>query len=306
MLGILIFLLLILAAWGIKFVPPYKQWQPILFGARLPYRLTEGVVWLPRWLFKYKEYPITEDQIIVLRDDQPAGRTQETIMTNNGVMAIIKNVSAFWYIKRSDDQPFSGWRKILRYIGWKPGQSLYNYTQIQDHIFTERVIQITLQELRKIIQTYPFQQLLGLILEGFESPSIDRETIIQTRSELNEKLKIAVNKETSQWGVEIRSILVGDIDPDETIKKAVEERNQALGHKQQTLVRMSADLERVKQVFELTKEEPTLENIVKVYATIRGLDNNRISAEQLGLLGDVLRNWAGKPSQPLINTLSAA
>ncbi len=304
---LILFLLFgLLVAWGIRFVPSQKQWLPIFLGKRLHIRLLEGPVWLPRWLYTYTEVPITENELVVLRDDQEPGRQSETIMTTNGVMVEIRNVSVFWSIKRQDDQPFKGWRKILSLLGWHPGNQLFDFTQIGDKIFTERIKTITLQEQRKHVQVYSFQELLGITLEGLDMPAADRDKVIATRSELHLKIAVAVNQETNRWGAEIYRVSIGDIDPDPVIKKALEEKTQALGHKMQVMVRLSADLERVKQLLELANQPATSENIMKAYELIRSLDNNRIGNEQLGLLADVFKRLAGRPVAEIIPKIAEA
>lgn len=290
-MGFLIFLFsfaALLTAWGLRSVPAGKQWLPVIFGKRIPKRLTEGLVWLPRWLFQYEEFDITEEEFHVLNDNKPGVQQNETIMTSNGVEVVVRSVVGYFTIARKDPD---GKRSWLRFLGWQSGYLLLAYSQVRGQDVINRVPPIILNGLRMLIPTYSFQELLGLSIDGLDMPPADRETIRTNRSSLQDQLIELALKHAQVWGLTITRITVGDIDPNKDLKQALQLKAKALLQRTALLIESDADAQRAKIVLKAGgNENPKPDELMDAIVRLRTLDNQRIAAENGGNLGRLAQN----------------
>lgn len=307
MLGILIIFILLLGAWGIRTVPQKKVWLPSIFKKRLLYRLTEGLVWLPRWIFDYEEFSILEEELVILGQDKNSGMDfgSETMTCSDGVTVILNKVAIFWQIVLKEE-PKAGWRKILRFLGWKPGIKLFDYSQIHSQDVGNRLRVNAADALRKLVKTYSSLQLTNISLEGdgIEISAGNRIQTLESVDEISRKLIEVLQRDVERWGIIIKQAPIGDIDPNPQVQKFLEARVEAQGHKAAIMVKMEADILRVIRILELSDVSKTFENVMEAYRRIRQLDNERIGNEQLGLIAGLIRNFAEpKAASPVANTL---
>lgn len=307
--SVLAILVIALIAIGARAFPKGKQSLAIIFGKRLGIRIGEGLGWWPRFLgFGLEEHSILEDEIVVIRDDQPDGRTHETIMTKNGVEVIVRNVSVFYSVARHDAvQPGGFLWAFAKLLGWEPGQDLLAYSQLADanesgekneivrkKKLSERIREIFLPALRVNVRAHRYQDLLGLTIEGENAPPIDQTIVDTTTDQLTETLLVAVQKRAHASGVTITLVLIGDIDPPQVIKDSLLAQAVAVGEKAAALVRFDAIEVIIGGLLKLAKvENPSLEQVTSLYAEIRGKDNAQLAAMKTGDLGRILQNLAG-------------
>lgn len=297
-----IVILVLLVAWGLRIVPKGKQWLPIFLGKRLDKRYPEGLVWLPRWIFTYEEYDIREQEFYAL-DDSLKGRQQETIMTTNGVEVIVRKVIVYYSISRQDGTEFTGWRKILRFFGCKPGMLLFKFSQVGGQDALNRLPQIVLQGLRTLIPPFRFQDLLGLSIEGLDAPVQNLDSIINSRTELQDRLTKLCAGQAESWGLEIHRVVVDDIDPNDDMKAALQAKARALAEKQAALVHVSAFVEQSLAILiaaGVDKPGPT--ELLDVYTRIRSLDNAQLAAIKTGDLGMIFQNVVQKTAAAILPT----
>lgn len=294
-MGLLIFLFLLataLVAWGIQSVPAGMQWLPKLFGRRLPYRLTEGLVWLPRWprwFFDKEVCDIREEEFHILGDQLPDGSKRETIMTTNGVEVVVRGVVGYYTIARQDPD---GKRSWLRFLGWQSGTLLLAYSQVRNQDVINRVPPTIRSSLRTLIQTFSFQEILGLSIEGMDMPAADRESIRTSRNVLQDELTTIARKQAEVWGLYVTRIIVGDIDPNDELKKVLQLKAKALLEKTAAIIQTSALVEQAMVIHKRTSdvENPTHAQLMATIRELYQLKNQQIAAENGGNIGRVVQN----------------
>lgn len=296
-----IFVIIALTAWGIRGlipgipgVPTGKRWLILFLGKRLPWSVGEGICWLPHGLFSYLEFDILEEEFPVIADDLPDPKRFETIVTNNGVEVVIRNVTVFYHIAYEDtDTTASKWH-WLRFLGWQYSQTLYDFSKVKNEDLKNRLPLFTQQALRLVIPTFSYQELLGISLEGTDVAPPNREASVQTRASAETLITDYCRERALRIGVVITSINIGDIDPNVAMQKAREEKAIAL-------VRMQAALVQTTQIVEQAKilltaggvTTPSYEQIMHTVSRLFVLDNQKIAAEKTGDIGHILQKFAG-------------
>lgn len=285
MILLILLILVVLVVAGLQRVDERKQRLLTFQKRRLAIRISEGPAWFLRGLFGSQEYSIAEEELRVIGEGI---RPPESITTSNGVQVLVNNVSVMYYLTREDPEPFKGWRKVFYSFGWKPGRTLYAYSQIDEADVRKRIADLTLQHLRAVIPTYRYQEILGVSLEDNPSP-VDRQKILAARSELTEKAKALLAATTQQWGITVSFVAIGDIDPNEAIQTALQAKEKAVAEKAEALVRVSAEIEQAKLVLDQAKAGYTLNDLLAVLKILLYFKVDEKAAEQTGNLGRLIR-----------------
>ena len=285
--GIVAFIVAVLLAIGLQTAKKGTQWLLIFMGQRVPIRICEGLVWWPRF-FSKEVYNILEEEVVVLRDDQPDGRTHETIMTRNYVEVIVRNFSVFYSVARHDAaQPKSTFWKLARFLGWEPGYDLLAFSQLADanvsgeknevvrhNKLVERIREIALPELRKNVRLHRYEEVLGISLEDENVPTTDREEFNDATGDITDALQLSVQKSTRSSGVNVTLVLIGDIDPPQVVKDAMLAKAVAKGERAAALVRFNAIETIMTGLLKFANvTNPTLEQVTALYSEVRGKDS---------------------------------
>ncbi len=293
-MGWLIFLFIfgaLVIAWGLRSVPAGMQWLPKIFGRRLPKRLYEGLVWLPRWpkwLFDFEAYDGREEEFYILADDLPEGSKRETIMTSNGIMVVVRGVIGYYTISRKDPD---GKRSWLRFLGWHPGELLLAYSQVRNQDVVNRIPPLIRSSLRELIPTFSIEELLGLSVDGMGVPPANRETIAASRSTLQSTLTERARSAAEIWGLTVTRIVVGDIDPNDAMVAHLQLKANAQLEAQAAIIGTDAMTKRAIQILKAGKDiEPDPTEVRSLVLELMQLDNQRIAAENSGNLGRVVQN----------------
>lgn len=296
-------LVALLTAWGLRSVPAGQQWLVKLFGRRLPYRLAEGLVWLPRWpkwFCDFEVYDIREEEFHVLADHLPPGSQRETIMTTNGVEVVVRGVVGYYAIARKD---LDGRRSWLRFLGWQSGELLLAYSQVRDQDVINRIPPLIRSGLRTLVSTFSVEELLGLSIDGLGLPPANREAVAASRSTLQDKLTELAREQASAWGLHITRITVGDIDPNDAMKRHLQLKAEALLEAQAAVIATDAYTQRAKVMLKAGGiETPSFDQLQQVIVQLMTLDNQRIAAENSGNLGRVVQNLVDVTGRAVAST----
>jgi len=304
-MGLLIFLLLFLAllvAWGLRSVPAGKQWLVKIFGRRFPKRLPEGLVWLPRWpksLFDYEEYDIREEEFYILSDQLDTPFRRETITTTNGVEVVVRGVVGYYTIARKDPD---GKRSWLRFLGWQSGQTLLVYSQVHDQDVINLIPPLIRSGLRALVPTFSIEELLGLSIDGLGLPPANRSAIAASRSTLQEQLTNLAREQAVLWGLHVTRIIVGDIDPNDAMKKHLQMKANALLEAQAAVIATDAYTRRAILILKAEQDiVPPPDQVRALVLELIALDNQRIAAENSGNLGRVVQNLVDMTGRAVAN-----
>lgn len=308
--GILAFVVIGLIALGLRETRSNTQWVPVFFNKRLPIRLDEGLNWLLRWLFTYIEVSTLERRIDVLvksrnyvkpDDSAPSHeaphQSVETIMVPDGngegaVFVHVSNVSVQVRIIKEEAGWPEGWLKIFRFIGWKKGNLLREYTGIAQTEIDERITSAVLRHLRQVIADYPYQKIVNLNVK-LDGQLVSPEERGRIRREIDIRIKEELNKDIAAWGMIATAVPIGDIDPDPAIIQELQALSAATLHKQRVAIDMSAIVTKVNLMFEATGTKPTHEQWMLAYAMEVGLSNQGKAADHGLFSSQLFENLRG-------------
>ncbi len=299
---ILLTFIALLVAWGLRSVPAGKQWLLKIFGRRLPIRLCEGLVWMPRWpkwLFDYEEYDIREEEFYILSDQLEPAFRRETIMTTNGVEVVVRGVVGYYTIARKDPD---GKRSWLRFLGWQSGHLLLAYSQVREQDVINRIPPLIRSGLRTLVPTYSVEELLGLSIDGLGLPPASRDAIAASRSTLQEQLTKLAREQAALWGLYVTRITVGDIDPNDAMKKHLQLKANALLEAQAAVIATDAYTRRAILILKAEQDiVPPPDQVRALVLELITLDNQRIAAENSGNLGRVVQNLVDVTGRAMAN-----
>lgn len=293
---VLVVIMLLAVAWGIHGlfgipgVPTGKRWLLLLLGKRLPISIGEGLTWLPRWLCSKFEYDIREEEFRVIADNMPGIPATENITLTDGIEVFFRNLTVYYEIGH-EEKPFTGWRRIFNLFGWVQDDVLYRYSSVRNEDMLNRIPQSALEGLRMYGPTFNVQELLGISLNGLDVEPPNREKINTSRAEIANRLLEHLKPIGLEWGVIIKRVVVGDIDPNERMKASLEAKGAALLNMQVVMVESNTQVQRAMIVLKNGGiEKPTHEELLSTIERLTVLDNQRIAAQTGGNFGRFAQN----------------
>jgi len=308
-MSIILFIVIIAAivAVGIRIVPANTQWEPVFLGKRLPKRLTEGLVWLPRGVFDKIEVSTIGQQLDILAkkrdytlpdDNAPTNeaphQTVETILCpdgngNGAALVYVSNVAAHYHVLKTEPGKLQGFWKFFWLAGWQPGEYLLAYTSVKPEDIQERITNVVLNALRSILGAYPYQKLTNLNLK-IGDKLVDPSERLMIREEINRLLLEKANSILMTYGIVITDIPIGDLDPDPSIIAAQQALSAARLQKEQVEIANSAIVVQIEQLAKAANATLTWDLVVHAYAVIVGNANLGKAAEH----GLISAEWLQK------------